>query len=266
MKRSETLKRLKPFIMALVFIGATVSEGNAEEQDVRHLEAELNISFVSKYLWRGYDVLDDHGAVQPWFTLDLFQTGFSLSVWGSFALSKGYEDLDELDYTLAWEESFCQDKVELLVNYLYYDYPNTDSELSDSQEVGLGLSFPGVASLGPGSFTPSWYCGYVFPYDSDGPQEGWFNIFGLGYDVPVKPLIRGQEEQYLSFAYEVVHNDGAYGADAGISNSTASLSSNFEWKSWYITPGIHYQWSYEDTVNDEDEFWSGITIGYVFGG
>ena len=52
----------------------------AEEEESPTLGVTLDSTFVSKYMWRGYDILGDHGAWQPSVDLDLFGTGFSLNV------------------------------------------------------------------------------------------------------------------------------------------------------------------------------------------
>jgi len=49
------------------------------------LGVTLDATWVSKYIWRGFDRLDDKAAFQPSVMLDLFNTGFNVGVWGSWA-------------------------------------------------------------------------------------------------------------------------------------------------------------------------------------
>lgn len=49
------------------------------------LGVTLDATWVSKYIWNGFDKLDDKAAFQPSVTLDLFDSGFTVGVWGSWA-------------------------------------------------------------------------------------------------------------------------------------------------------------------------------------
>ena len=239
----------------------------AQESEERQLGVDLDATFVSKYLWRGYDAFDGDPAFQPSVNFDLFQTGFSLNVWGSFALSSGSEDLDELDYTLAWGRSLFEDEVyaiDFSANYIYYDFPNANSEDVDYQEVGVGVSMPNFAPVGPSCLVPSYYAGYEWSAYSGGPEEAWFHIFGLGFDLLISALLPDQEEQALSFSADLTYNDGAFGSDSCWSHTTVGLATNLEWKGFTLTPSVNYQWSLDDSVNDEDEFWAGISLAYSF--
>lgn len=228
---------------------------------------DLSAAFVSKYIWRGYDVFDDHAAFQPSVSLNLFQTGLSVGVWGSFALSSGYEDLDELDYILAWGKTFFDNErysLDFSTNYIYYDFPNTSSELADYEEVGIGFALPNLLPLSSSYLIPSYYVCYDWPAHSGGPQEGWFHIFSVSYDVHIPAFIPSQDEQDLSLTADVTYNDGAFDADSDFSHATVSLATTFEWKGFTLTPSLQHQWSFEDTVNRENEFWAGVSLGYNF--
>lgn len=257
--------------IVLVVVSLLLLAGSSMAQDLfgeRTLDIDLDGTFVSKYLWRGYDTLDDHGAFQPSINLDLFQSGFSVNVWGSFALSKGFEDVDELDYALAYGYTFFEEEpyaIDLSAAFIYYDFPNTTSDLADTLEAGVALAMPNLLELGPRYLVPSWYSGYLWPKDDDlGPEEGWHHIFGLAYDIPISPLLSNQEEQAISLAADVTYNDGTFDSDSGISHATFGVSTSFEVGPLSITPSATYQWSFEDSVNDEDEFWSGISLTYSF--
>ncbi|MFH1743194.1 MAG: hypothetical protein ABIH23_29665 [bacterium] len=257
-------KRAFVSLFTIAMLTVCVSAQDGEE---KRLGVDLDATYVSQYMWRGYDILDGDPAFQPSVNFDLFQTGFSLNVWGSFGLSSGSEDYDELDYTLAWGRTFFEDAayaIDFSANYIYYDYPNVDSENADVQEIGVGISLPNLAPVGPGYLVPSYYAGYDWSAYSGGPEEGWFHIFGLGYDLPIPALLPDQEEQALSFTADLTYNDGAFDSDPCWSHTTAGLATNFEWKGFTLTPSVNYQWSLDDSVNDEDEFWAGISLAYSF--
>lgn len=250
-------------IVSVLAVGAVYAQGD----DERRLGVDLDATFVSKYMWRGYDVLEDDPAFQPSVNFDLFQTGFSVNVWGSFALESGWEDLDELDYSIAYERSFFEEEryaIDTWVNYIYYDFPNVSSEDSDVQELGLGGALPSLLPVGDSAVVPSYIAAYDWPFASGGPERGWFHILGLGYDLPITPLLPDQEEQAISFASDITYNDGVYGEDSCWSHATVGVSTCFEWKGFALTPSVNYQWSFEDAINDEDDFWATISVGYSF--
>ncbi len=239
----------------------------ARAEGARTIGVSAEASLVSGYVWRGYDLTNNNPAFQPNVTLDLFQTGLTVNIWYSFAFDRDYEDVDEFDYTVAYGGMLFEEEryaIEYSVNYVYYDLTKVNSQEFDIQEVGGGIALPNLLPLGPSSLVPSYYCGYLWEVYDRGPKDGWFNIIGLGYDVPVPTLLPWQEEQTLSLATDITHNDGAFGSESDWSHATASVSTSFEWKGLTLTPSATYQWSFEDTVNDEDEFWGTLALGYVF--
>jgi hypothetical protein len=103
---------------------------------------------------------------------------------------------------------------------------------------------------------------YGWPAHSGGPEEGWFHIAGLTYDIPFPPLLPDQEEQALSISADLTYNDGVFDSDSGFSHATTGVSTNFEWRRFTLSPSVNYQWSFEDSVNEEDEFWVGVSLSY----
>ena len=70
---------------ALCVLGLMIPPAEAEDED-NAISATLTASIVSKYLWHGYDVLDDHAAFQPSAELG----------WRNFALGAMYASYDRL--------------------------------------------------------------------------------------------------------------------------------------------------------------------------
>ncbi|HOL95021.1 MAG TPA: hypothetical protein PLH79_11800 [bacterium] len=236
------------------------------------LGVTIESSYVSKYLWKGYDVLDDHGAWQPSLTLDY--RGFYVGVWGSWPTSSGFVDATELDYYLGSAQSFFEEEWYALdadIAWYYYDYPHSDSHagddgISDSQEIVLALSMPNLIPLGPSHLVPSYTVGYNWDGIQSGEDvdNGWIHTFGLAYDIPIPALIPGQEEAAISLGWDISYNDGMFESDSGWSHSTARVSTVFEWHGFSLTPALFYQWSFEDTVNLEDEFFASVSLNYAF--
>jgi len=261
------LKKVAICLCALATATSILGINPAQTEGGRKLGVDLETAIASQYLWRGYDVLGSHGAFQPSVTFDMFQTGLSLNIWGSFAFDNDYEDADELDYTVACGGVLFEQEryaIEYSVNYIYYDFPSVNSQEADSQEIGFGISIPNLLPIGSSSLVPSYYCGYLWEVYDRGPEDGLFNILGVGYDLPIPAILPRQEEQALSVAADITHNDGAFGSDSDWSHATMTVSTSFEFKGFTLTPSAAYQWSFEDTVNDEDELWATLTMGYSF--
>ncbi len=56
---------------------------------------DASIDFVSKYMWYGYDVYDDHGAYQPSVSYTFVETdmgSFGGKIWGSMPFGSGNEN------------------------------------------------------------------------------------------------------------------------------------------------------------------------------
>ena len=232
----------------------------------------LNTRFVSKHIWRGFDQFDDKGAVQPSINLDWFGTGFSTTVWSCWELSSGSENQEEMDYVAAYSSSFLQDaplRTNYSVNWIYYDYPNTYSKHKDAQEIGVSLSWPNLIAIGDRPLVPSYYVGRLWPSKSGGDNRsaaGWIHIFGLGYDLPVPNFPAEDQEQVIHLAAEIVYNDGMGGGsiDHDWSHAVLSISTDIEIGNLTLRPDLNYQVSMDDSVNDEDELWCGLSIPYKF--
>ena len=241
----------------------------AQEEDAPKLGVTLDSTYVTKYLWRGYDILDGHAAWQPSVELDLFGTGFTFNVWSSIATSGGLSDLNEVDYTLAYGQTLFEDKryaLDVGVQYIYYDFPRLSSKLADAEETGVKLALPALIRTANSALVPSYYVGRLNPAKHGGGHitGGTFQTLGLSYDLPI-PRSEGKS-QVVSFAADVTHNSGAYDADPDWSHATFGVSTkiNIGASGFTVTPALNYQVSMDDTVNDEDEIWAGLSVSYGF--
>ena len=77
---------MKKLVIIFILALAVISNLNAE--------LTFQLDFASRYIWRGFDVFSpDKPAIQSSITWDVVNSGFSINVWGSFALA----DRDRLD-------------------------------------------------------------------------------------------------------------------------------------------------------------------------
>lgn len=247
----------------------------------------LDATWVGKYLWRGFDLLDDKGAFQPSVDVDLFGSGFSVNVWASYPTSAGTMnkgtagaasrvDATEYDYTLAYDTIICEDEVHatnIRAQYIYYDYIDRPDEAADAYELGVYVAWPNLCPTGV--VTPSYYVGRIEPAagkTSGGKADlttnyaGWIHIFGLSYDLKVPGLTANTPEQVFTFSAAAVYNDGftdgvlGTAVDHDWSHALFSVATDIELaENVNLTPAFYYQSSWEDSVNPEDEMW--VSIG-----
>ena len=241
---------------------------HAFEVGSQKIDATLDFTYATQYMWHGYDMYpDDHGAFQP--SVKFEWNGFYTTLWGSWADESGFTNASELDYIVGWNKTFWEDNyyaLSLNTWWNYFDYYNDHTGL-ESQEIALSLSLPNLIPLGPSKLVPH----YTLYYDFDAfdaaktLKDGFFHEFGLDYAIPIPALIPDQKEQAISLGWQVTYEDDVYvGVKSGFSHTTASISTTFEWKGFYFTPAVKYQWSLEDTMNPENELYGLFSIGYSF--
>ena len=238
----------------------------------REISVSGGLDVVSKYLWRGYDVFDDHAAWQPY--AEAGWRGFYVGVWGSFSMSRGFENLDELDYYIGYGRTFMEGErwqIDGSATYTYYDFPNSDSDtgpdgVGDVQEIGVSLSLPRLLPVGDIFIVPS-YSAY---YDWSGKQggddidNGWFHTFALSTGLPIDSLPLTQEGQTLDVSWDLTYNDGVFGSESDWSHTTLTVGTSYSWEWVSVGPSVAYQWSLEDTVDHEDEWLFGLSASVSF--
>jgi peptidoglycan hydrolase CwlO-like protein len=251
-------------------------ETTTEEQG--DLEVTFDSTWVSKYIWHGFDLLDDKAAWQPSINVDLWDTGFSFNVWASYAGSSGTDRVStvnatEWNYTVSYGNTMFEDKryqADWSVSWIYYDYPDMPSEDADAQEFNMSMEFPNLCPIGT---VPHYTFGRIWPSKGDGAVAdigGWFHEFGISYDWAVEGFLPYNDTQVFSLSWDITYNDGYAGSDVDHdwSHMTWAVGTDImlgeDGKYGSFTPAIYYQTSMDDSVNDEDEFWVGLSYSYTF--
>ena len=258
------LKSARWALIMLVAVWGTVQAEDTESKP--RLGIDVDGTYVSKYIWRGYDVFNNHAAFQPSVNADLFGTGFSVNVWGSIPCGSGAgQDLTEVDYTVAYDAHYLEDTpwaMDVGVNYIYYDFPRVNSRfVPDTDEVGAHIAFTKLFKIGDSALVPSYYVGRLSPVkDNIGTDvEGTYHTFALSYDVAVP-----QTDLILTFTGDINYNDGLFGADHDWSHATLAVATSVEVGPLTISPFLNYQISMDDSVDDEDELYGGVSVGMSF--
>ena len=271
-------------LLATVILLIAVGLVQAQEDAVG---VTLDATWVSKFLWRGFDLTDDKGAFQPSVDVDLMGSGFRVNVWASYPTSVGNSQIvgsrvntTEYDYTLAYDAVICEGETQetrVTVQGIYRDFIDTYDEAADDLEVGLRVAWPNACPTG--AVTPSYYVGKIWPgagsagtnsagvakADLSMHYDGWIHIFGLSYDLKVPGLTTNTPEQVFTFGAAAVYNDGftdgvlGGSVDHDWSHALFSVSTEVELaENVSLTPAFYYQSSWDDSVNPEDEMWLSI--------
>jgi hypothetical protein len=261
-------------LLTVVILLAATGISQAQEGE---LHGVIDLTYQSKYVWRGFDVYQDKSAIQPSVDFDLFGTGLGMSVMGHRANSSGYEDSERWDYTLYYQNRLFGDEsyaTNYRLGWVYYNFPDLSYRDADLQEVHAVLSWPKIC---PAGVVPSYVLVKMWPSKSgsamenwsDGSASGFAHIFMLDYGLRVKGVVPEIPEHILNLHTELVFNDGigpgGQDVDHDWSNVVFGVSTDIDLaKNVTFTPGIYYQISMDDSVNDDDEFWSTFGLRYKF--
>lgn len=252
-------------MVILVFVGL-VRAGENE------LGITLDTTYVSKYMWHGFNYYGhDNSAIQPSIDLNLWETGFGLTVWHSRANRGRFRDLEEFDYILYYGNSVLEDtccSTDYTISWLYYDYSDAPTKDSDLQEFVVQFSWPNML---PEGIVPSYYIGRLWPAKAGSPAlkdvGGWIHVIGLGYGWKIQDILPNSSRQVINLIADLTYNDGYGGAavDHDWSHATLGASTSFEIaENLTFTPALYYQMSMDDSVNNEDEVWTGLSLTYKF--
>jgi len=269
---------------AAIFLAAA-SLGYAAQQEVPtgELHGSIDVTYSSKYIWRGFDIYGDKSAIHPSVDLDLFGTGFGFSAVAHRANSGGYENGERWDYTMYYVGSLFQDEpytTNYRLDYVYYNYPDSSSHTrnsTDLQEINAVLSWPNILPVK--GLVPSYVLVKLWPSNSGtvvgarspsgGTASGWAHIFMLDYALPIICPLTNMERT-LNLHSELIYNDGVgpNGADVDHdwSNAVLGISTNFDIaENLVFTPGVYHQITMDKSVNpDKDETWVSLSMKYKF--
>jgi len=273
----------KGILAGTVMVLCAVSLGYAEAQD-GGLHGAIDVTYLSKYIWRGFVVYGDQSAIQPSINLDLFGSGFGVSATGHRANSSGYENGEYWDYMLYYG-NHLGDTGPLACNYrfgwVYYNYPDMSSHTTSSidlQELQGVFSFPNL--LGVERLVPTYVLVKMWPSNSGtfvgarspstGTASGFAHIFMLDYGVPVEGLSADNPEQMINLHSEIVFNDGVAPNGANVdhdwSNVVFGVNTTFDMGgNVSLTPGVYHQITLDRSVNNDDDLtWAMLSATYKF--
>jgi hypothetical protein len=103
----NTQTKLCAVLMVFFMVLSSVPFADAEEEEADTPSANLNVSFFSQYVWRGYELSKDSFVIFP--SLTVGYKGFDLNVWVDFDThykGTGTHELWETDWVLTYSNNW----------------------------------------------------------------------------------------------------------------------------------------------------------------
>lgn len=241
------LKRNKRGIIGKILLGSLLCLFASPA--VSEVTIGSNVTLVSRYIWRGFDTINDNRpALQPSLTLNLGESGLWFNLWSAIALVD--TNYVELDFIVGYDKVLSKD-ITLSTGvgcFTFPSYPNYPDKDSISPEIYLGTTF-GFIPLSP--------CLTAY-YDFNLGDGLYLSLdlqksFILGGRILCPTFLLGYTTQY-----------GNIGVDSGFSDICFGLSADFLLQGLTLTPSINYVIVPNETINQEDEIWAGLSINYDF--
>ena len=236
----------------------------------------VDTTWVSKYIWRGIDILDDKAAIQPSVSVDL-GSGFSATVWGSWAGSSqdggdiSTVNATEMDYIISYANSINEGEVfatDYSVSWVYYDFTHEPSDMADAQEINASFALPNICPVGT---VPSYTIVKMWASEGNGSAGevgGWIHVLGLDYGLTVPGFLENNPEQTIDLHWDLTYNGSAgataEGVDHDWSHMTFGASTDIVAGGGTFRPGIFYQISMDKSVNNENELYTGLSYSLSF--
>lgn len=240
-RRSLVQKRLWPLLVAVVVFQFVPTSALSK------IGVRTDLTLVSRYIWRGFDcIADDCPAIEPSITFDFGKSGVWFNAWSAFALAD--TDFVELDLVVGYDRIFSKDMT-FSAGAGYFTFPSISGfpdKNSATPEVYAGVtltSFP---------LSPNLTLYYDFNMG-----DGLYATFSLSRGFLVKEklisatVLAGYTRQYRGI-----------GVDPGISDICLGISTDLELKGLTLTPTVNYVIVPNETVNDENEIWVGLSVGW----
>ena len=263
------MKQVVLFVAIILMAAAVPARAQGE------LHGAVDVTYQSKYLWRGIDVYDDKSAIQPSVILDLYGTGFGVSVEGHRANSSGHEASERWDYTLFYKNALFGDEsyaTQYMLGWRYFNFPDMSSQVADLQEIHAVLSWPEILPVE--GLVPTYVLVKLWPAEGNsavgGNASGFAHIFMLDYALPIEGLLPDVPEQVLRLHSEFVFNDGVDPrggvVDHDWTNAVFGIATDFELaENVTLTPGVYHQVTMDKSINpDSDETWVTLGMKYEF--
>ncbi len=279
-------------LLTVILAAAVPASGQGWAGDLLSAEGSLHgmvgAAYDTEYVWRGFRVFGNKGAVHILGDVNLFETGFGVSAAGHLATSNDYENWQRLDVTGYYQNGlFAGERyaTNFRLGWVYYNYLSMSRDYFDLQEGQAILSWPNLLPIK--GLCPSYVAIKLWPasgFDDGsyiaghasrgGKASGWMHIFMLDYGFTVRGVIPQIEEHLIRLHGEVVYNGGvtplAQPMNETWTHAVLGVSTDVDLgHNLTLTPAAYYQVAMErglEEINDDSdsEFWASIGVKYSF--
>lgn len=255
--------------VAAMLTGVSVIAGE-EGRWLQGVTADVTVA--SKYIAHGMNLGGDSWSFQPTVIVETTVPGLSLQVWSAMPFDRDLRASDETDILIHYRRSVFGDKRYKVAFHSYADYwflPHSpQANRPDLELRGLkykiGAAMPSLIRLGGLSLVPDYSFYHWQSVDSGAFKDGGTHEMHLRTSVPSGGCPVLPEGSAFNLAGGIAYHDGAFGMKSGWSHGTAHVSLGVPAGPVALAAGINYQWSFEDTVNPDDEFWASFSATAAF--
>ena len=236
----------------------------------------VDVAFQSQYMWRGFDVFRNRGAVQLTAGMQFADTGFGFEIQGHRANGGGFENAERWDYNPYYQNTMFKGEpiqIDYRVGWVYYNYPQWRAKDWDLQEIQVTAAMPNITTIK--GLEPRIQVVKMWPAHGSSPNiggnaTGFLYIGQLDYTFAVPGLLSTMPEQEITLHSEIVFNDGVSPRNAVVdsdwSNAVLGASTNFDLGYGIkLTPAVYYQKTMDQSINpDDSELWFTVSGRVAF--
>jgi len=255
-------------------ISAMLICGSGQAQDVAEREpwgVTADVTVASKYIVHGWNLGGDSWSFQPALTLRTMVPGVEVQFWAALPFDRDYRAQDEIDFIVHYRRDLFPEENWVTSFHAFADYwiyPHQTNDETGRQFRGIkykaGVSMPHLLPLFGAYLVPEYNYYYWQAVDTDAFEEDGAHELFLRYGLPLGKFMPAQEGQTLSLGTSVTYHQGAFGNESGFSHCTAHAATSMHFGPVTFTPAVNYQWSFEDTINEDDEFWASVSLSTTF--
>lgn len=266
------------FIMMILAACLTVTVSAADKMGVT-----VEATYMTKYIWHGFDLYDNKGAFLPSVNIDLGDSGFYTGVQYVSPIGGGnaygvlpLSDLERWVYWVGYANQAMvgeNTQLDYDLSYTYFDLGTVRTGSSfamlmpgkisgadlDMQELAFAVKMPNICPIG---VYPRYKAIYMFePSGSEWGMWGFEHTFGMGYDFAVADMPMSAGIDFVYDDVEILNDQHDW------SRLVAGLSTEIQLGTGKLVPGIYYQKAFDDEATGpmiDDDFYATVSYSIDF--
>jgi hypothetical protein len=255
--------------------------GRATEAMDNKLGLTADLTWASQYVTDGFRVGQGDPVVQPSVAWSVLDSGLSLIFWSAIPIDRRNQRFDEYDFMAHYRLRLFEGSGYSMVLRGFYDYwiyPKSEplrdsfgtivsSEKKQGNKLHAGISWPSLLPVFDSHLVPSYNLYYWLYWDQnrkDRFQGGARHELLLEYHHLIPKLIPGTQGQYAGVSAGANYHDGFLGVPPGWSHTVAQLMTHVYALDSLFSLRVNYQWSYQKSVNPDNELWSSLSLTKTF--